>query len=809
MSQLFADLRFGLRLLRAAPVASAAAILSLALGIGGTTVMFGAVDAVLLRPLPYAEPDRLVTFYETGPERRGNLAPANFLDLRSAKAFDGVAALAWDSYSLTGDGAAPEQIRTQNVSGNFFTLLGVNPLVGRTFRPDEDAPGTPARVVLSEGLWQRRFGADRGALGRTITLAGRPVEVVGVMPADFVFDTPVDLWLLGDRGVLRFTGIPGDLPTNRDVHIMTVVGRLRPGVSMDAARAEIAAIGKRLEAEYPQWNTKLGFDIESLHTSLVGETSRILLVLFGAVAVMLLIASVNVANLVLVRTQARGAELAMRSALGAPRSRLAGQLFAESFVLAGIGGALGLGVAIWGIDAVSRLAPLGIPRLDTIGVNLRLLLAAIAATGITGAAFGAWPAWRASRMTLTGALHEGARAGTGRSRRRAQQILVSSELAMAQVLVVAAVLLGASLVKLLAVSPGFDPQGLVAAEVSLPNAKYREPARKIAFHEAVLEALRAMPGAQQSALSMRAPLAPVFTRGVWIEGRPDPRPGEMQGTGFQTISEDYFAVAGIPVRRGRAIAATDGPSAVTVVVVNEAFAERYFPGEDPIGKRIGYGDRSAPGYWRTIVGVVGDARDRLAEPAQPTTFAPFRQDTEFWNLGAYVVRTNLPVAEVGAMIRRAVLAVDPQQPIARVRAIADDMRAAVAVQRFTTLIAGLFAGLATLMALIGTFGVMSHVVASRTRELGVRLALGATRGDIVRHVVGGSAVLVALAAGSGIAISLLGARALQGMLYEVQPRDPVMLGAAAAALAGAAILASYLPVRQALSRDPVASLRRE
>jgi len=371
------------------------------------------------------------------------------------------------------------------------------------------------------------------------------------------------------------------------------------------------------------------------------------------------------------------------------------------------------------------------------------------------------------------------------------------------------VLLGASLVKLLAVSPGFDPQGLVAAEVSLPNAKYREPARKIAFHEAVLEALRAMPGAQQSALSMRAPLAPVFTRGVWIEGRPDPRPGEMQGTGFQTISEDYFAVAGIPVRRGRAIAATDGPSAVTVVVVNEAFAERYFPGEDPIGKRIGYGDRSAPGYWRTIVGVVGDARDRLAEPAQPTTFAPFRQDTEFWNLGAYVVRTNLPVAEVGAMIRRAVLAVDPQQPIARVRAIADDMRAAVAVQRFTTLIAGLFAGLATLMALIGTFGVMSHVVASRTRELGVRLALGATRGDIVRHVVGGSAVLVALAAGSGIAISLLGARALQGMLYEVQPRDPVMLGAAAAALAGAAILASYLPVRQALSRDPVASLRRE
>jgi putative ABC transport system permease protein len=809
MSQLFADLRFGLRLLRAAPIASAAAILSLALGIGGTTVMFGAVDAVLLRPLPYTEPDRLVRLYETTPERRPGLAPANFLDLRAAKAFDGVAALSWDSYSLTGDGAAPEQIRIQNVSGNFFTLLGVNPLAGRTFRPDEDGAGTPARVVLSEGLWQRRFGGDRAVLGRTITLAGRPVEVVGVMPAGFVFETPADLWLLGDRGVLRFTGIPGDLPSNRDVHIMTVVGRLRPGVSMEAARAEIGAIGKRLEAEYPQWNTKLGFDVEPLQTAIVGETSRILLVLFGAVGVMLLIASVNVANLVLVRTQARGAELAMRSALGAPRRRLAGQLFAESLLLAGIGGALGLGVAIWGIDAVSRLAPLGIPRLDTIGVNVRLLVAAIAATALTGMAFGAWPAWRASRLTLTGALREGARAGTGRSRRRAQHILVSSELAMAQVLIVAAVLLGASLVKLLAVSPGFDPEGLVAAEVSLPSAKYREPARKIAFHEAVLEALRAMPGAQQSALSMRAPLSPLFTRGVWIEGRPDPRPGEMQGMAFLTVSEDYFKVTGIAVRRGRAIAVTDGLAAVTVVVVNEAFAARYFPGQDPIGKRIGYGDRSAPGYWRTIVGVVGDARDRLAEPAQPTAYTPFRQDTEFWNLGAYVVRTNLPVNEVGNMIRRAVMSADPDQPIARVRAITEDMHAAVAVQRFTTLIAGLFAGLATVMALIGTFGVMSHVVASRTRELGVRLALGATRGDIVRHVVGGSAVLVALAAGSGIAISLLGARALQGMLYEVQPRDPVMLGAAAAALAGAAILASYLPVRQALSRDPVASLRRE
>jgi putative ABC transport system permease protein len=296
---------------------------------------------------------------------------------------------------------------------------------------------------------------------------------------------------------------------------------------------------------------------------------------------------------------------------------------------------------------------------------------------------------------------------------------------------------------------------------------------------------------------------------VWIEGQPDPRPGEMQGTAFLTVSEDYFKVTGVPVLRGRPIAATDGANAVTVVVVNEAFAARYFPGQDPIGKRIGYGDRSAPGYWRTIVGIAGDARDRLAEPAQPTTFTPFRQDTEFWNLGAYIVRSNLPVNEVGTIIRRAVLAADPDQPIARVRAITEDMHAAIAVQRFTTLIAGLFAGLATLMALIGTFGVMSHVVASRTRELGVRLALGATRGDIVRQIVGGSALLVGMAAASGIGISLLGARALQGMLYEVQPRDPMMLGAAAAALVAAAILASYLPVRQALRRDPVASLRRE
>ena len=577
----------------------------------------------------------------------------------------------------------------------------------------------------------------------------------------------------------------------------------------EAARAELAAIGTRLQREHPQWNTGLTFGAESLHTAVVGDTSRILLMLFGAVAVMLLIASVNVANLVLVRTQARGAELAMRSALGAPRRRLAGQLLAESLLLAGLGGALGLGVAIWGIDGVSRLAPLGLPRLDTIGVNLRIFLAAIVATGVTGLAFGAWPAWRASQVTLAQTLQQGARAGAPRGRRRVQQLLVSSELAMAQVLVVAAVLLGVSLMKLLAVTPGFDTHQLVSVDVSLPGSRYADPPRKIAFHQAVLEAVGAAPGIEGASMAMRGPLMPAFNRGVWIDGRPAPRPGEVQTMSFQTVSERYFGVMGIPVRRGRSVAATDDAGAVPVVVVNEAFVARFFPTEDPIGKRIGYGDPKHPRHWRTIVGIAADARDRLARPASPTAYAPFRQDTEPWRSGSYIVRSGLAPADVGDIVRRAVLSVDADQPVSRVHAIADDMKDAVAVQRFTTLVAGLFAGLATLMALIGTFGVMSHVVATRTRELGVRIALGATRRDIVRQVVGGSALLVGVAAAAGLALSIVGGRVLQGLLYEVQPRDPLLLATAGVALAGAALAASYLPVRQALRRDPVASLRRD
>jgi putative ABC transport system permease protein len=380
---------------------------------------------------------------------------------------------------------------------------------------------------------------------------------------------------------------------------------------------------------------------------------------------------------------------------------------------------------------------------------------------------------------------------------------------MAQVLVVPAVLLGASLMKLLAVSPGFDPNRLVSVDVSLPGARYGEPTRKVAFHQAVLDAVGAAPGVEGVAMAMRGPLMAAFNRGVWFDGRPAPRPGELPTMSFQTISERYFGVMGIPIRRGRGVAATDDAGAVPVVVVNEAFAGRYFRGEDPLGKRIGYGDPKSPRYWRTIVGIVADARDRLASAPPPTAYAPFRQDTEPWRNGSYVVRSGLAASDVGEIVRRAVLTVDPDQPVSRVHAIADDMADAVAVQRFTTLVAGLFAGLATLMALIGTFGVMSHAVATRTRELGVRLALGATRADIVRQVVGGSAVLVGMAAATGLALSILGARVLQGLLYEVRPRDPWLLTIAGVALGTAAIAASYLPVRQALRRDPVASLRRD
>jgi putative ABC transport system permease protein len=815
MTQFLADLRFGVRLLLKSPLTSLAAVLSLALGIGGTTTIFSAVDAVLLRPLPYAEPERLVLVSATSPmvnrgastRRGGDLSPGDFLDYRNNSTFEGLAAVSLGPLRLSGDGV-PEQVAGAQVSGNFFTVLGVNAIAGRTFLPADDAPGRPAQAVLSETLWRRRYGARADLIGRTITASDQPVEVVGIVPGDFRFEERVDLWLLGDRGIPRFTSIE-NLAQNRDVHILTVVGRLRPGVSVPEAQAELDVISARLAREYPKTNTGWGTALDPLQSALVGHTKPMLTLLLAAVALMLLIASVNVANLMLVRTKARALELAMRSALGASPGRVLRQILAESTVLAATGGILGLLLAGWGIGVLVRLAPEGLPRLDEIAVNGRIAAFALVATAAVALGFGLWPAWRASRAPLNSAIQGSVRSTASHEKRRSQLLLVSSELAIAQVLLVAAGLLLASFARLIALDPGFDARNLVAVDVSLPGTKYRDAATRIRFHEEVLERLSATPGLGSVAMAMQAPMRQTITRGVWIEGQPEPPPGQSNLTAFMTVSEKYFDTTGIRVLRGRAIAREDDLRAPDVVVVNEAFARRYFPDQDPIGKRIGYGTRSEEHYWRTIVGVAADTRERLGQPARATTYAPFRQGLDPFTFSAYLVKSAMPLGTIGEAVQRAVVASDPDQPVSRLRPVEADMRASIAAQRFTTLIASLFAGLALILAAVGTFGVMSHVVRGRTREIGVRMALGATRTGILRLVLGEATGVVLASTVTGLAVAAALGPSIQALLYEVPPRDPVTMATAGLTLVAVAIVASYVPIRRMLAQNPLTSLRNE
>jgi predicted permease len=580
-------------------------------------------------------------------------------------------------------------------------------------------------------------------------------------------------------------------------------------VSLPEAQAELDVISARLAREYPATNKGWGTAVDPLQSALVGHTQRMLMLLLAAVALMLLIASVNVANLMLVRTNARAVELAMRSALGASPARVIRQILAESTVLAACGGLLGLVLAAWGVNVLVRLAPEGLPRLEEITVNVRIAAFAMGVTAAVALGFGLWPAWRASRAPLNAALHGSVRSTAGHQGRRSQMLLVLSELAIAQVLLVVAGLLVASFVRLTSLNPGFDPRDLVAADVSLPGAKYRDAASRIRFHEAVLERLSAEPGVRSVAMAMQAPMRETITRGVRIEGRPALPPGEFNLTAFMTVSERYFDTTGIRLLRGRGITRDDSLRSPDVVVINDAFARRYFPGQDPVGKRIAYGAPSPDHYWRTIVGIAADTREQLGQAAKATTYAPFRQGLDPFTFAAYLVKSSLPVAAVGEAVQRAVSATDADQPVSRVRPVEADMRASIATQRFTMLIATMFAGLALILAAVGTFGVMSHLVRSRTREMGVRMALGATRGRIVRTVLSeaGRAVLTSTIVGLVAAVAL--GPSMESLLYEVKPGDPSTLAVAAFALTGVAFLASYMPIRRMLAQNPLASLKND
>jgi putative ABC transport system permease protein len=809
MTSVLLDLRHSLRSLLRQPGILYTSLASLALGIGATSAIFSVAYAVLVRPLPYPDAERLVTVWETMPGNDTRLvAPGNYLDLRiQATTVDALAAYSATEVNVAG-AAEPERVRGMTVTGEFFPMLGVTAEIGRVFTGADDER-SDRLVVLSAGFWQRRFGADPAIVGRVIRIDDVAHTVVGVAAGSFRFHDRAELWRLADRGVPTLAGLPPEVARGRDVHIIEVIGRLKPGVTIDRAQSEMQTIAARLAAAHPETNTGLGVNVVALRQTVVGDTRPAILLLAAAVGILLLIACANVANLLLARSAARRRELAIRVALGANRARLARQLLAESLALAIAGGLLALVVARLALSALLRLAPEDLPRAAEIGLDpAALAFTAIASIG-TGLLFGLAPALSASTPPAA-ALHEASRgAAGGRRSSRLRRALVVSELTLAQILLGAAGLLIASFVRLAATDAGFAPTGLLTMQVALTAEKYSDPARREQFYDAALQELRALPQVSAAGSVMVLPIEGSRNRGVWIVGRPDPPPGQNQSVDFQIVSDEYFRALGVPIVRGRGFGPADARNAEPVTVINLAMASRFWPGEDPIGKQIRFGG-PVP-IPRTIVGIVGDVRHRgLHRATDPQAFIPYRQDFEpLWKSGAFAIRTADDPAALTAAARAAIARVDPDQPVGRIRTMEDVVARSMAPRRFTMTLATALAGLAAALAGVGTYGLLAWLVASRRREIGIRMALGAAPRSILGMIVGQALGL----AGVSAALGLIGALALGGamrtLLFATTPSDPMTLGAVTIGLGVLALLASAVPACRAARVDPALTMRDE
>ena len=809
MPSVLLELRHSIRSLLRQPAILIASLASLALGIGATAAIFSVAYGVLVRPLPYPAADRLVTVWETMPGNDTRLvAPGNFLDWRNdVTSFDDLAAYFGTEVNVAGAGEA-ERVPAIGVTATFFPMLGARPEVGRLFT-DADDDRSGGLVVLSAGFWQRRFGGDPGVVGRVIRIGDAAHTVVGVVSAGFRFHDRADLWWLADRGVPVRLSLPPEVARGRDIHLIEVIGRLKSGVTLEAANAELSTIAARLAAAHPNTNTGLGVNVVPLHRTVVGDTRPAILLLSGAVGLLLLIGCANVANLLLARAAGRRRELAVRAALGANRARLARQLLGESLALAAAGGALGLVVAKAALALLLRLAPEDLPRAAEIGIDPAVLAFTGLASIVTGVLFGLVPALNASRPPAD-ALHESSRgAAGGRRSSRLRHALVVAELTLAQVLLGAAGLLIASFVRLGGTDVGFPVDGLLTMQMSLSSDKYGDPVRREQFYDAVLEKMRALPAVSAAGSAMVLPIEGSRNRGFWIAGRPDPPPGQTLNVDFQIVSEDYFRTVGVPVVRGRTFSREDSRTSTPVAVINLAMANRYWPGEDAIGKQIRFGGTATAA--RTIVGIVGDVRHRgLHVPGDPQAFISYRQDMEpLWRTMAFAIRTSGDPASLASGVRSAVASVDADVPVARLRTFEDIVERSIAARRFTMTLASALAVLAASLAAVGTYGLLSWLVAARRREIGIRMALGAAPAAMTRIVVGQALALAAVAAVLGLAGALALGRLMRSLLFATAPSDPATLGAVTAGIALLALTAAIVPALRAARTDPVVVMRDE
>ncbi len=792
-------MKYAIRSIAKKPMFALIAIATLAIGIGANTAIFSLVNAVLLRPLPYAEPERLIGL-------RWNLSFLNLQDVKqNSSSFEAIAGVTLMPRDFTG-GSEPLQAMAGLVTSDFFNVLGVQAALGRVITPEENNFGGERLVVLSHGFWKQIFNGDPGIIGRNVPLSGESFTIIGVLPPDFQppRERP-DIYI----------SLPVGSPIAaraRGVHFLRTYARLRPGSTITQAQSEMPAVERKLAEIDPAENRNRRITLMSLHERIVGESRRGLLVLFGAVGLVLLVACTNFANLLLARGAEREQEVVVRAALGARRGRIIRELLTESVIIAILGGAVGIALAVWGLDLLKLLGPQDLPRLDGVSLDFSVLGFTFLISLLTGVVFGLAPAWHASRADITGALKESGRSHTaGASRQRVRNLLVVAEIAIALVLLAGAGLLVRSLLELRNVAPGFDPTRTLSMRIELPETRYAEIPAQTQYRQSILDAVNSVPGLQ-AALVSEAPMSGRdLHHNFLIEGRPPVTPGEEPSLYSRNVMGDYFKTMGIRIVAGRDVTPDDRAGRPLVGVVNEAMAREYFQGVSPIGGRVRWARSDGPPQWFEIVGVAADVRTfGLDHPEEPAIYWPYAQQTQPWKRWMQiVVRTEGEPQAAVAIIKRQIWSVDPQVPVTRVTTMTETMVESYSTRRFQMLLLTVFSIIAVLLAAIGIYGVMSHAVTQRTHEIGVRMALGARRTDILGLVISRGALLITAGVALGLVASLALSRFIESLLFGVTAKDPGTFTIIVIILSLIALLACLLPAWRATKVDPMVALRYE